>query len=186
MASEPMRVLWLVDSLAEGGRESLVIPFAQAINRQQIQLRVCSMEATEHESGSAVLTLRARSARDIGAFRRLVKLLREEKIQLVHAHSINAIIWGVAAARMAKVPIVATLHAAPTTKGGVLYYDSLREWLMMELLRWPRSTAVAISDSVRRAFVQKYSLPQNRIRVLYNGIKVVSFERRNNERAIQL
>jgi glycosyltransferase involved in cell wall biosynthesis len=186
MSSEPMRVLWLVDSLAEGGRESLVIPFAQAINRQQIQLRVCSMEPTEHESGSAVLSLRAKSARDIGAFRRLVKLLRDEKIQLVHAHSINAIIWGVAAARMAKVPIVATLHAAPTTKGGVLYYDSLREWLMMELLRWPGSTAVAISDSVRRAFVQKYSLPQNRIRVVYNGIKVVSFERRNNERAIQL
>jgi len=190
---QPLRLLWLIDSLTLGGAESLVLPFSRALDRSQVDLRVCCLKSIAgnpieerlRDAGIPVINLGARNLRDLAAFRRLVALLRQQQIQIVHAHLTYAVIWGVLACRLAKLPIVATLHVGPTTAGG-LQRDSIREWLMIRFLRWRRATTLAVSDSVRKAFIEKYRLPPHRIQVLHNAVKVVTFERRNPERAIQL
>lgn len=190
---QPLRVLWLIDSLTLGGAESLVLPFARAVDRSQVDLRVCCLKSIAgnpieerlRDAGIPVTNLGARNLRDLSAFRRLLALIREQRVQVVHAHLTYAVIWGVLACRLAKVPIVATLHVAPTSASG-FQRDSIREWLMIEFLRWRRATILAVSEAVRGAFVAKYNLPPYRIQVIHNGVKVVTFERRNPERGIQL
>jgi glycosyltransferase involved in cell wall biosynthesis len=190
---EPLRVLWLIDSLAESGVDSLVLPFARATERDELALMLCSLEPMAGhpwekrlaDAGVVVVSVGARGPRDLAAFRRLGRLLREKRIQLVHAHGSWAVLWGVPACRRAKVPIIATLHHGPTSAHG-FHRDSLREWLMMEMLRWRKAVTIAVSESVRKAFLQKYSLPAHRIQSVYSGVKTVTFERRNRERAIEL
>jgi len=165
-----------------------VLPFARAIDRNA-ELQVCCLksiggnpiEQRLREAGVPVINLEARNLRDIRAFRRLLALLRQQRIQLVHAHLTYAAIWGAIAARTAGVRAVATLHVAPTA--GSLR-DRVREWLMMRLLRWSGSQAIAVSEAVRRAFQSRY--PFARMEVIHNGIEVEAFERRNASRSLEL
>lgn len=165
-----------------------MLPFARAIDRNA-ELLVCCLksiggnpiEQRLREAGVPVTNLGARSLRDLRAFRRLLTLLREERIEFVHAHLTYAAIWGAAAARMAGVRAVATLHVAPRTGG---WRDRVREWLMMRVLRWSGSRAIAVSEAVRRAFQSRY--PFARMEVIHNGVEVEAFERRNALRSTEL
>jgi len=178
----------LIDSLTLGGAESLVLPFARAIDGK-VDLRVCCLksiggnpiEQRLREAGVSVINLGARNLRDLRSFRRLLALLREHRIELVHAHLTYAAIWAGIAAAITGVRTVATLHVAPT-RGG--WRDRLREWLMVRVLRWSRSRVIAVSEAVRQAFKSRY--PAASMEVIHNGVEVETFERRNDSRSREL
>ncbi|HVR43579.1 MAG TPA: glycosyltransferase [Thermoanaerobaculia bacterium] len=166
-------------------------PMVRALDRAEVEPLIAILAPTPlpatvlRDDGVRVVELGARGRGRIARFRGLRRLIREHAVQLVHAHGTDAIILGALAGRMAKIPIVASMNEEPTTFGG-LHRNSLSEWLMMELLRSPRATTIAVSESVRKAFNEKYSLPPKRIEVVYGGIKAVTYERRNQERSIEL
>src|SRR5688572_5672770 len=186
----PIRLLWLIDTLAA---DSLILQFARAIDKGEVELQVCSIEPLNgdpvekrlREAGIPVTSLNARKLRDIGGFRRLMALLREQKIQLVHAHFTHAVIWGVLACRRRKIPIVSSLHTAPAVRRG-LNRESIRNWLLIESLKWLRNSTIAVSSAVKDATVRNYGFDAYRIEVIPNGVKAMAYERRNRERAIQL
>jgi glycosyltransferase involved in cell wall biosynthesis len=165
-----------------------VLPFARAIDREA-ELQVCCLksiggnpiEQRLREAAVPVINLGARNLRDIRAFRRLITLLREQRIQLVHAHLTYAAIWGAIAARVAGIRAVATLHVAPAAGG---WRDRVREWLMMRVLRWSGSRVIAVSEAVRHAFQSRYPAPS--MEVIHNGVEVEAFERRNALRSTEL
>ena len=89
-----VRLLWLIDSLAVGGAESLILPFAQQLAHTRFDLTVCALQSIEgseierqlRDEGIEVLHVGARKLRDRPAFERLVALVRERQIALIHAH----------------------------------------------------------------------------------------------------
>lgn len=161
------------------------MPFARAVGGRA-ELTVCCLksiggnpiEARLRDTGIAVVNLGARNLRDVRAFRALQSLLRERRIEVLHAHLTYAAIWGALAARRARISSVATLHVRPVTSG---WRDRMREWIMMRVLRRSGTRVVAVSDSVRRAFRSRYG--QVPMDVIHNGIEVEAFERRNSARA---
>ncbi len=165
-----------------------MLPFARAIGGK-VDLWVCCLksiggnpiEQRLREAGVSVINLGARNLRDLRSFRRLLALLREHRIQLVHAHLTYAAIWGAIAAGITGVRAVATLHVAPTGGG---WRDRLRELLMMRVLRWSGSRIVAVSEAVRQAFQSRY--PAASMEVIHNGVDVQTFERRNASRSREL
>jgi glycosyltransferase involved in cell wall biosynthesis len=116
----------LIDSLTAGGAESLVAPFARAFSARGGEVRVCCLksiggnpfEAELRAEGIPVSNLGARNLRDLAAFRRLLRLLREERIELVHAHLESASIWGALACYFIRIPLIATLHVPPKEAAG--------------------------------------------------------------------
>jgi glycosyltransferase involved in cell wall biosynthesis len=179
IATEPLRLLWLIDSLTLGGAEALVLPFARAV-KGRADLTVCCLksiggnpiEARLRDEGVPVVNLGARSLRDLRAFRSLQTLLRDRRIEVLHAHLTYASIWGAIAARRAGIRSVATLHVRPVTSG---WRDRVREWILMRVLRWSGTRIVAVSEAVRRAFEKKYGRVS--MNVIHNAVEPVEFER---------
>ena len=182
--SAPLRVLWLIDSLTLGDAESLV-PFSEALDRSKFELIVGSLQPI---AGSPIEE-RLRAAKidvvHIPSFGRLFAFVKERGIGVIHVHRTQAAIWGAWASRSRKIPVVATLHQAPTAEP-LTKREGFREWLMLVLLNWRRARLIAVSEAVRQGFVAKYRYSPKKIDVIYKGVKPVRFERRNRERAIQL
>src|SRR5688572_31055230 len=67
-----VRLLWLIDSLAVGGAESLILPFAQQLIHTRFALTVCALQSIEgseierqlRDQGIEVLHVGARKLRD--------------------------------------------------------------------------------------------------------------------------
>lgn len=96
-------------------------------------------------------------------FRNCLCLVREEGVSLIHAHEFGAIVFGWIVARMAGIPIVATVH-------GKSYFAD----------RWRRRAAyrvvsrsgqfVAVSHDLKDFVTKRVGIPQERIEVVYNGV----------------
>lgn len=177
---ERTRLLWLIDSLTVGGAESLVVPFARNLDRSQFDLTiVClatiagnAIESLLRDEGVPVEKLGARNLRDLAAFRRLVRILRERRIELLHAHLTYASIWGAAAARLTGVPYVATLHVAPPRGGRAGVRDRLMRWA----LNHSASRVIAVSDALRTQYIAAGGLAPRKIVAVHNGIDVQPFQ----------
>lgn len=157
-------------------------PFARAFAARGGELRVCCLksiggnpfEAELRGLGVPVMNLGARNLRDLGAFRRLLRLLQEERIGLIHAHLTYASIWGALASRRTGVPCVATLHVPPSG-APPRSREGLREALMVRVLdRWAERV-IAVSGAAREAWIRRGGLDPSKIVVVGNGIEVEAF-----------
>jgi glycosyltransferase involved in cell wall biosynthesis len=180
--SGPLRLLWLIDSLGPGGAERLAAAFARAVDPSRVRLTVCALkrigtnpyEAALREAGCEAVELESHGLRDAGAFRRLLALVREERIELVHAHLTDASIWGAVAARLTGVPMLATLHVDPCEEPA-WSRRGIRERLMCGLLsRWSAGV-LAVSARQREAWLRAGRLPAERVAVVHNGIDTDDF-----------
>lgn len=187
------RILWLVDSLGAGGAEALVVTFAESIDPREMELAVACLHAGDgvnaqklRAAGIAVLDLHARSLRDVGAFRRLLRILRERRIELVHAHLTYAAIWSALASRLTGIPSIASLHVSPDTTKTLedsrrhRVMTAIRDRLMRAVVnRWSRAV-VTVSSALRDDYLAR-GLDPAKVRVVHNGIAIERFRRSRAE-----
>ncbi len=185
-----VRLLWLIDSLAVGGAESLILPFAQQLIHTRFVLTVCALQSIEgseierqlRDQGIEVLHVGARKLRDRPAFERLVALVSERQIALIHAHLTYASTWAALVTRRTGVPSVCSLHVAPfatrqqtNTLRHRLATD-IRDWIMrFALNRWA-TMVVTVSAAIQDEYVRR-GLKGDKTRVVHNGIDVAKFDR---------
>jgi glycosyltransferase involved in cell wall biosynthesis len=187
-------LLWLIDSLAVGGAEALILPFAQQLVHTRFSLTVCALQTIEgseiegqlREQGIEVLHAGARKLRDRPAFERLVALVSERKIALIHAHLTYASTWAALLTRRTGVPSVCSLHVAPfatrqqTNTVRHRIATDVRDWIMrFALNRWA-TMVVTVSAAIQDEYVRR-GLKRAKTRVVHNGIDVTKFNRARDE-----
>jgi glycosyltransferase involved in cell wall biosynthesis len=175
---QPLRLLWLIDSLTMGGAEALALSFARSIPGGEAELTVCSrttvdgnpLEEEVRATGARVENLAARNLLDRRAFAMLLRLIREQRIEVIHAHLTYASIWASLAGAIAGVPVVATLHVTPPRGAG------LKEFLRQRLLRFALNAlaarVVSVSAALREDLVRDLGLRRDKLRVVHNGIEL--------------
>ena len=172
----PLRLLWLIDSLTLGGAEALTAVFARAVDPGRLALTVCALKslggnpfaAELAAAGTPAVELGSRGLSDLGAFRRLLALVRATRPDVIHAHLTDATIWGAAAARLAGRPCVATLHVAPPGPPGP------RRPLHRLALARGCARVLAVSEAARREWLAAGGRPRlrpERVAVVPNGVE---------------
>jgi glycosyltransferase involved in cell wall biosynthesis len=111
--SAPTKVLMLVNSLYVGGGERFLVGLATSLPPERWDVTVCATRRHHgplvgelEDAGVRYLALDGSGRRDVGAFGRLVSLLRRERPDILHAHMFGANLWGSVAGRLAGVPVV--------------------------------------------------------------------------------
>jgi glycosyltransferase involved in cell wall biosynthesis len=105
-----------------------------------------------------------RGAFDVGWFHRAWRVVRQERVALVHAHEFTANTYGTAVARLAGIPLIATVH------GKSYYPERLKRRAAYRLVS-RMSTMVAVSHDLKRFMVRQLGIAPDRIRVIHNGVE---------------
>lgn len=172
-----INVLYIIWSLGLGGAERVVINLAKGLDKTKFNPMVCCLNdkgefAVElEERGIPVIALNKRLGIDIAVIGKLISVIKERNIQIVHTHLWGANFWGRIAAKMAGVPvIIATEHNV----------DTWKSWFNFALDRWlSRSTdkIIAVSNKVKE-FYQSKGINPKKIAVIYNGVDIAKGEER--------
>ncbi|MDX1630540.1 MAG: glycosyltransferase family 4 protein [Thermoanaerobaculia bacterium] len=176
-----LRVLWLLDSLTLGGAENTTVSFVQGLEPGRLDVRVAFLKSLggnplEEELASRGLSpvgLDARNLRDVAAFRRLTKLLRDREIDLIHAHLAYASLWGTVAGALHRIPTVCTFHVAPPPDPP-WSREGMRRILRVRLTNGLARRSVAVSRAVREAWIRE-GLDSGKTEVIHNGVPVERF-----------
>jgi len=165
------RILLLIKGLNRGGAEQLLVSAAPYLDRSRFAYEVAyllpthdAMVASLREAGLQVGCLNG--ARGVGWIRRLQRVVREQRIDLLHIHSPYAAIGARAALTGRRSPrIVYTEHSVWEGYRRATYWGNL--------LTFPRNDHVfAVSEHVQASLRYPRSLPLRMppVEILYHGI----------------
>jgi glycosyltransferase involved in cell wall biosynthesis len=159
----------VVQHLKSGGAETLVRALVRGLARENIDVRVVSIyadglnERERAELGVPVRSAYRRGRGDLAFLPRLVRILRDEAPDIVHAHLSAGKYAGRFAALLAGVPaIVFTEHGDERRDAPYL--------LASRALHARTVRFVVFSDEQRRALAAADGVPLERIRVVPNGV----------------
>jgi glycosyltransferase involved in cell wall biosynthesis len=176
VASIPITVCQLLHTMNVGGAEILAARIARRLNGQFRFVFACLDEIGPlgedlHSEGFPVHLLGRRPGLDWGCPLRLAQLLRQEQVQVVHAHSYTPFFYALTARlRGPRRPILFTEHGRHQPD-----YPRPKRMLANRLLLSRRDRVVGVGAAVRQALIANEGLPAARVEVLYNGIDVDAF-----------
>jgi glycosyltransferase involved in cell wall biosynthesis len=131
-----LRVAHVIDTLKIGGAQRLLTTFASQARNRRISTTVISLRQDPdptipqalQNAGAQVVIFSAGRLLDLRRFRRLVRFLKAGEFDVLQTHLTYANILGAAAARLAGIPSVATLHSTGELyPPGDLYPPSLAQ-----------------------------------------------------------
>ncbi len=163
-------ILHLIDSLPREGAEMVVYDLIQQGNREEFNFLVVALT----RGGGVAEMLKAidipvdilkrRSFLDLRAFRRLLRLIRNRRVDVIQTHLFSSHLWGWAAALFfPRVRLLRVEHNMSEWK------NYLRRGLDY-LLSFRTDRFVAVSKPVRGSLVSRCRIDPVRVEVIVNGL----------------
>jgi glycosyltransferase involved in cell wall biosynthesis len=159
VSSQPgrIRVLFMIDHAGTpGGAERFVAGLAAHMPPDRVQAYVCS---TRHGDPDAAAELEAAGVPHLNLGRRskwhvhrlltLVRLIRRERFDVIHAHKFGSNLWGCLIGRVCRVPVVIA-HEHNWSYSG----NRLRVWIDRRVIGRLATRIVAVSETSRRQMVE--------------------------------
>lgn len=183
----PRRVLLVITSSDFGGAETLAAQLARGLSPSRFRVKVCSVKPKGRlalaleQADVEVVSLEAelRSAwrapwRLLQAFRRLRRLIRDFRPEIIHTSLFQADVLGVLAGAAERVPVrVTTVHMVLRRKWFQLVLErALAPWV---------DRFIPVSEDLRRFYRRRLALPEDKMEVIYNGVDPDSVLNRSRE-----
>jgi glycosyltransferase involved in cell wall biosynthesis len=177
-------VVTLVDLLsAHGGAEQLALGISTHLSPEHFESILCvsrwppthplakrdtswrlAFEQLE-AAGVRFLPLRRRYKVDIAAWVRLLRFLRRERVDVLHAHKFGSNVWGTIIGRLARVPVVLAHEHTWSFEG-----QPLRRLLDRELVARGADRFIAVSREDRRRMIEIERIDPQDTLFIPNGV----------------
>ncbi len=180
-----VRVVVLLDSLARpGGGERLAVENAIRLDPARYERTLCltrwedafrledpgrSLVDRLEDAGVRVLGLRRSGRFDLGAWRPLVQLLRDEEVDVLHGHLYGSNVWASLLGSAARIPAVVA-HEHMWAYAG----RALRPIVDREVIARLADAFIAVSEEGVRRMVEIERIPPAKIVLVPNGIAPVA------------
>jgi len=163
-----MRVMHVIEAMHQGGAESLVVEQARAA-APDVETLVCALNRggpaleAARGAGAATRVLGVRGAARVTA---LARLLREERVDLVHGHNPTGGLYGALAGRLAGVgAVVRTEHSFHFAGRHSRAYP-----LLERLSTALTDRVVCVCEAVRESHAPRLGGDPRRFVVILNGV----------------
>lgn len=173
--TDGLRVLQVVQSLNVGGLETVVIELCRKLVALGVHTDVCCIEEPGELAGKLageaieVFSLDKPAGIHLGSVRRLRQEIQRRGYHVIHSHSSMGHFYGCLAAKLGGRPIVHTRHQMSRTL-------SWKQKVRARLCAMATQRMIGVSAAVTQCNVADYSLPESRVRTIYNGIDTARFE----------
>src|SRR5580700_8823133 len=173
-----MKIVQLLPSLDFGGMERLAVDLAR---QQKAEGHETSIYCTSHPGQLApeaeaanvpVHSFGKTTGFSLHLILDLASRLRVDRPDILHAHNALVLHYAIAAACLARVPVVVN-----TRHGGNGNWDPHCERIWRQAVRWT-DAVVFVSEGVREFYVTRDQLSTRNTSVIYNGIDVDKFTSR--------
>jgi glycosyltransferase involved in cell wall biosynthesis len=173
------KVLVLVDFLVAGGAEKAAVDMAAAIGPGYDRWLCVTRETEERlaspalrpvreqleAAGVTVVALGRTRTHQLWRWLPLLRLLRRERIQIIHAHKLGSELWASVWGRLLRVPVILAHEQTPITR---------RRWVDRTINRHLVARSVhrliVASEWGRRNLAAEEQIPPERMVVIPNGV----------------
>jgi glycosyltransferase involved in cell wall biosynthesis len=166
-------ILHVIETTGPGGAETVFIQLATKTSKDLFR-GVAAVPGpgwvidTLNASGLAPLHVsisRTRSALDWSLYSSLVRLIRENRVDLVHSHTLGISVYACIAGMRTGTKVVCTLHGDVDLARG-----DRRRGIKMGILRRGTAKLVVVSNYLRARLLEESRIPSEQVAVVHNGV----------------
>lgn len=176
-----INILYVIDTLFIGGAEQHVAMLCRHINKEKFHVVACTLFSRNlsqvepfavqiGKMGIRVERLGLTTWRDVYTFKKYLSLIDEEKIDIVHAHTVPADFWGCLIARAFKHrKTIVTLHGLDSKKT----FISKLQYKILNLCLTDR--IIACSNLLKNIAINENFASSDKIEVIPNQVDITVF-----------
>jgi len=192
MQKKQINVLHILSSFGLGGTERLTLYLARYWNSHQINIHICTLFSKDDpeeeplldeilKTDIPLLRLSLTSYRDFKTIRLLRNYIKENNIDIIHAHSGATEFWAPLFGKILKVDKNIYTH----------HHTDYRKPLMRLFQNWCTKNIltdkiVAVSDTVKNDLINIFKINSKKISIIYNPVDIKHFRSISNEKIKQL
>jgi len=163
----------LIDAIgdASGGAERFAVGLAVALPRERYDVTMCvtrgfsgELPRTLTDAGVRIFSLDRGDGLRPQAFGRLIRYLRRERIDVLHAHMFGSNVWGTLLGRLCRVPVIVAHEQTWSYEG-----DAVRRELDHHLIGRGASAFVAVSSADAERMVTIEKVPPRKVVTIPNA-----------------
>ena len=178
--SRSLNILFMIDELDIGGTEQQILELVRHIDKSRYKPMVCCLRSDGRvadeirQLGVKVVLLRKRMKFDFFIIPKLMRFIKEERIDIVQTYLITANIWGVLAAKLAGVRwIFASERNVNTSDQGNKH--PFADFVFRVLCTLP-ARIIGNADAVSKYLVEDINIPKAKVVTIHNGINLDRFD----------
>jgi glycosyltransferase involved in cell wall biosynthesis len=170
-----LNILHTIETSGPGGAENVLLMLASQLNPERFRSIVVInqagwLEDRLREAGLQTVRVPWRSWWDLRLPRALARLVREERIDLIHSHLPDQNFYACLASRLSGCPAIVTYHGPVELSNA----GSFTGWLKLQLVKRTARKVVVVCDFVRE-MLRKIGVPGDKLHRIYNGIELSRF-----------
>lgn len=167
----PKTILYLSTSSGPGGAERVISNLCASLDPARYRAILCLfrpgwIQTHTQSRGVRTYVIPTQGMFDWRWMLQFKRLLKDEHVDLIHAHEFDANVQGTVVAAWLGLPLVATIH------GKNYFWEKLRRRVAY---RWVsrRATMVAVSKNLKQFIVEKVGVESEHVKVIYNGVDML-------------
>lgn len=178
-AERKLKVVVLVHLVGPGGGETVAAESVANLDPERYDRVLCvgrwhELEEVEpaagmlrkvRESGARTLHLRRSSRFALWSWWPLIRLLRRERVDILHGHMFGSNVWACLLGKLARVPVI-VCHEHMWSYGG----GRLRAWIDRWLIARLSDTFIAVSEQGRRSMIEVEKIRPEDVTLIRNGV----------------
>ena len=177
-----VKVLHVIKTLGLGGAETNLLNLVRSLDTAKVQCHVGysgsgQLQEQFHSSGSALTRYaddehRIKSLTTFAIVRRLVRYIRQYRIDIVHTHNFSAHVWGLLAGRITRTPVIEHVHDQRYTPRSALIrgFGSIAQYRYARFFRNQADRVVVLTRRSAEDVIRQRMAAPERVMVLRNGI----------------
>lgn len=172
--NKQIRVAHLVNFMSPAGKEMGIVKLLNGMDNKRFKGylivfdKIWDTLALDTDK-STLIAINKKRGNDFGLPARLAKILKKEKIDIVHTHSWGTLVEGVLGAKMARCPVV--IHG----EHGTFFSTGKRKWVQQVFWRWS-DYLLSVSEILARKLENATGLAENSFYPILNGVDMQKFK----------
>lgn len=167
-------ILQLIESWDAGGAETVVLELCRRLDKRFFYpMAVVRSDGWLNQqllkNGIETMILKDKYSCDPLFLKRLISIINERNVSIIHSHEFITNIYGTMAAVLTKKPIITTIH------GKEYYWKKLRRRVAYRLMSYFAKYVIAVSEHQKKFICDTTGINPNRISVIYNGVDLETF-----------
>lgn len=175
VSAKPIRVMMFSNTIVRSGVEEHMLELLRRLDRRLFRLHLACPNVLLEQYGNdipkdiEVTPIMIEGLGDIRGVTRLARILRDQKIGILHSHMFQASLFASPVGKLSRVPVVIeTTHVRETWRRG--WFKS-KFWIDRAVSHFI-DRYIAVSEANSRYLVKEKRIPAHKVSVIQNGCSI--------------
>jgi len=175
MLKKNIKILIIISNLGLAGMEMIVFNLVKNLDKHQFTVVICCLDRLGvlgeelKKIGFKCYIMQRKPNTDFLLPFKIAKLIKQEKIDFIHAHNSTSWFYGVIAAKMTRKAIIVTRHGLEQKK-------NLKISIRSKILSLCTMKVVVVSNELKEYSNKIEKINIKKIRVILNGIQIEKYQ----------